>query len=298
MGAADIVPGVSGGTIAFITGIYFRLLAAVNAVPRALVTELVRGRVAAFWRTCDGSFLLTLMGGIVLSIATMASAISYLLITYPILLWSFFFGLILASVWHVGREVRRYHWPLVLPLLAGTVFAWWVTSLPTMVADPTALMFLFAGAIAICAMILPGISGSFILVVMGMYVPVLSAVKEFDVALLLLFVGGCAAGLFSIARIVTWAFDHFHDAVLALLIGFMLGALNKIWPWKETLSWRINSAGERVPMHEVSISPALFGEQTGLDPLVFQALLMAIVGILLVLVVEWLGQRFAGRKLS
>jgi putative membrane protein len=298
MGAADIVPGISGGTIAFITGIYFRLLAAINALPKALLTDLIRGRVAVFWQVCDGSFLLTLLGGIVLSIATMASAISYLLTTYPILLWSFFFGLILASVWHVGREVRQYHWRLVLPLLVGTAFAWWITSLPAMATEPSAPMFLFAGAIAICAMILPGISGSFILVIMGMYLPVLSAIKSFDVALLLLFVGGCAAGLFSIARLITWAFDRFHDGVLALLIGFMLGALNKVWPWKETLSWRVNSAGEQVPVHEASISPALFAELTGLNPLVFQALLMAVAGILLVLVVEWLGLRFAGRKRS
>jgi putative membrane protein len=298
MGAADIVPGVSGGTIAFITGIYFRLLAAVNAVPKALLTDLIRGRVAVFWQVCDGSFLLTLLGGIVFSIATLASAISYLLTTYPILLWSFFFGLILASVWHVGRKVRQYHWRLVLPLLAGIAFAWWITSLPAMAAEPSAPMFLFAGAIAICAMILPGISGSFILVIMGMYVPVLSAIKGFDVGLLLLFVGGCVIGLFSIVRVITWAFDRFHDAVLALLIGFMLGALNKVWPWKETLSWRINSAGEQVPVHEVSISPAFYADLKGLDPLVFQALLMAVAGILLVLVVEWLGLRFAGRKRS
>jgi putative membrane protein len=298
MGAADIVPGVSGGTIAFITGIYFRLLAAINAVPKALLTDLVRGRVAVFWRVCDGSFLLTLLGGIVFSIATMASAISYLLTTYPILLWSFFFGLILASVWHVGREVRQYHWRLVPPLLAGTAFAWWVTSLPAMAAEPSALMFLFAGAIAICAMILPGISGSFILVILGMYVPVLGAIKNFDVALLLLFVGGCAAGLFSIARVITWAFNRFHDGVLALLIGFMLGALNKVWPWKETLSWRINSAGEQVPVHEVNISPAFYADLKGLDSLAFQALLMAVAGILLVWAVEWLGLRFAGRKRS
>ena len=296
MGAADVVPGISGGTIAFITGIYFRLLAAINAVPKAVLTELIRGRIAAFLQVCDGGFLLTLLAGIVLSIATLASAISYLLTTYPILLWSFFFGLILASVWHVGREVREYHWHLVLPLLAGTALAWWITSLPTMAAEPSAAMFLFAGAIAICAMILPGISGSFILVIMGMYVPVLSAIKGFDVGLLLLFVGGCAVGLFSIARVITWAFNHFHDAVLALLIGFMLGALNKVWPWKETLSWRINSAGEQVPMHEVSISPALFAELTNLNPLVFQALLMALAGVLVVLTVEWLGLRFARRK--
>jgi putative membrane protein len=214
------------------------------------------------------------------------------------LLWSFFFGLILASVWHVGREVRLYHWRLLLPLLVGTAFAWWITGLPAMAAEPSAPMFLFAGAIAICAMILPGISGSFILVIMGMYLPVLGAIKGFDLTLLLLFVAGCAAGLFSIARVITWAFDRFHDGVLALLIGFMLGALNKVWPWKETLSWRVNSAGDQVPVHEVSVSPALFAELTGQNPLVLQALLMAVAGVLMVLVVEWVGLRLGRRKRS
>lgn len=296
MGAADIVPGVSGGTIAFITGIYFRLLAAINAFPKAAINELLRGRVRAFWHACDGSFLLALLAGIMLSIATLATAISYLLSTYPILLWSFFFGLIVASVWYVGREIRHYHGRLLAPLVIGTVFAWWITSLPAMATEPSALMFLGAGAIAICAMILPGISGSFILVIMGMYVPVLEAIKNFDVALLLLFVSGCLAGLFSIARLITWAFRRFHDAVLAVLTGFMVGALNKVWPWKETLSWRVNSSGEQVPLHEISVSPATFAELTGHNPLIMQALLMAVAGVVLVLLVEWLGRHFTKRN--
>lgn len=291
MGAADIVPGVSGGTIAFITGIYFRLLAAVNAVPGAVFRHLARGQFRVFWRACDGTFLVFLLAGILTSVATLASAISYMLVTYPILIWSFFFGLIVASVWHVGRQVRHYKPSLLIPLLFGIVIAWWITTLSASEVSPSALAFFGAGALAICAMILPGISGSFILVIIGMYAPVLAAIKSVDVGILLLFMAGCVVGLLSIARLLTWAFQHFHDLVLALLTGFMIGALNKVWPWKETLSWRINSSGEQVPLHEVSIWPWTFAEQAGQDPEVLLAVFMALVGFGLVLLVEWIASR-------
>ncbi|MDL0432529.1 DUF368 domain-containing protein [Marinobacter sp. TBZ242] len=289
MGAADIVPGVSGGTIAFITGIYFRLLEAIGAAPQAVYRHLFRGQLKAFWQACDGSFLLALLAGIIGSIATLASAISFILAEYPILIWSFFFGLIVASVWHVGRQVRHYRPALLLPLLAGTVFAWWITTLPASELAPSSLVFFGAGALAICAMILPGISGSFILVILGMYVPVLDAIRALDISTLLIFMSGCLVGLLSVARLITWAFRHFHDPVLALLTGFMVGALNKVWPWKETLSWRTNSAGELVPLNEASISPLGYAEMTGQDPQLLLALLCASVGLLLVLLVEWAG---------
>lgn len=291
MGAADIVPGVSGGTIAFITGIYFRLLEAINAVPGAVFRDLFRGRLGAFWQTCDGTFLSTLLVGILASIVTLASAISFLLAEYPIQIWSFFFGLILASVWHIGRQARHYRATLIVPLAVGIVTAWWITTLSVGQVNPSALAFFAAGAVAICAMILPGISGSFILVILGMYAPVLAAIKSFDLAFLLLFMAGCLVGLLSVARLITWAFQKYHDPVLALLTGFMIGALNKVWPWKETLSWRTNSSGEQVPLSEVSISPGAFADIAGQDPQVVMAVMMMVAGIVLVLLVEWFGKR-------
>ncbi|MEP1215031.1 MAG: DUF368 domain-containing protein [Marinobacter sp.] len=293
MGAADIVPGVSGGTIAFITGIYFRLLEAIGAAPQAVFRHLPRGQLEALWRACDGTFLLSLLTGIIVSIATLASAISFILAEYPILIWSFFFGLIVASVWHVGRQVRQYVPSLLLPFLAGVLFAWWVTTLPASQIAPSAMVFFGAGALAICAMILPGISGSFILVLLGMYVPVLDAIRALDLGTLVIFAGGCLVGLLSVARLITWAFRHFHDPVLALLTGFMVGALNKVWPWKETLTWRTNSAGEQVPLNEASISPLGYAEMTGQDPQLLLAVLCAVVGLLLVLLVEWAGAKRA-----
>ncbi|MGO1461721.1 MAG: DUF368 domain-containing protein [Marinobacter sp.] len=296
MGAADIVPGVSGGTIAFITGIYFRLLEAISAVPGAIFRELFRGRFGTFWQACDGSFLSTLLVGIIASIVTLASAISFLLAEHPIPVWSFFFGLIVASVWHVGRQAKHYRATLIVPLVTGIAIAWWITTLSVGQLDPSALSFFAAGALAICAMILPGISGSFILVIIGMYVPVLAAIKSFEINFLLLFMAGCFVGLLSVARVITWAFHKHHDPVLALLTGFMIGALNKVWPWKETLSWRINSSGEQVPLSEASISPSVFSDITGQNPQIAMSIMMVIVGITLVLLIEWFGRRHPQKR--
>lgn len=291
MGAADIVPGVSGGTIAFITGIYFRLLQAISKVPGAVMQQLARGHLRAFWRACDASFLICLLTGVLVSVASLASAITHALEEYPILIWSFFFGLIVASVWHVSGQIQAFRIALLLPLTIGVAFAWWVSGLAGMPVQPSLLMFLGAGALAICAMILPGISGSFILVIMGMYAPVLDAVREPDLAILGVFAIGCVLGLLSIARLITWAFSHFHDLVLALLIGFMVGALNKIWPWKQTLSWRVDSSGEKVPLEEASVSPFSYADLAGQDPQIFLAFFSALAGLTLVLGVEWAGRK-------
>lgn len=291
MGAADIVPGVSGGTIAFITGIYFRLLEAISGLPEAALNHLFKGRFRAFWQACDGSFLLVLLAGILASIATLASAITYALDEHPIPIWSFFFGLIVASVWHVSRQVRSPKAILLLPFAGGVVFAWWVTTLAGMPQQPSLLLFFGAGALAICAMILPGISGSFILVILGMYAPVLGAIRAPDLAILGMFAVGCLIGLLSVARLITWAFSRFHDLVLAVLIGFMVGALNKVWPWKETLSWRTNSSGEQVPLNEASVSPFGYADLVGQDPKLLLACLFMAAGLALVLAVEWVGRR-------
>jgi putative membrane protein len=291
MGAADIVPGVSGGTIAFITGIYFRLLQAISGVPEAVAGHLIKGHFSAFWRACDGTFLLCLLAGILASVVTLASAISFALSEYPILIWSFFFGLIVASVWHVSGQIQLLRLSLVAPFVAGAVFAWWVTTLTSVPLQPSGLMFFGAGALAICAMILPGISGSFILVILGMYAPVLEAIRTPEPAILAIFATGCLVGLLSVARVITWAFSRFHDSVLAVLIGFMVGSLNKVWPWKQTLSWRTNSSGEQVPVNEASVSPFSYADLTGQDPQILMAGVFAAVGFLLVIGVEWAGKR-------
>lgn len=262
MGAADIVPGVSGGTIAFITGIYERLLTALNSILPALF-ELAKNRsLQKFWLAVDGSFLLTLFVGIIASAISLAKVITFLLVAYPVPLWASFFGLIAASVYVVGRDIEVWSLRNFLLIIAGAVFAWGLTSMSPASVEHTTWTAFISGVLAICAMVLPGISGSFILVMLGTYSFILSAVKGFDLAVLGLFALGCLVGILSIARLLVWAFARYKDATLAILTGFMLGALNKVWPWKEVLSYRENRHGESVPLMESNVLPDTYAQIT------------------------------------
>ncbi|WP_395504693.1 DUF368 domain-containing protein [Ectopseudomonas hydrolytica] len=290
MGAADVVPGVSGGTIAFISGIYDELLRSIASIPEALVL-LLRGKLKDAWQMANATFLLVLFGGILTSIVTLARVITYLLEHHPVPVWSFFFGLILVSCYLVGREIRRWNWSRALSFLLGMAFAYWITvAAPVQWGSNLPTLFL-AGAIAICAMILPGVSGSFILLLLGLYSVVLGAVKELDFAVLGVFAAGCLVGLLSFARLLSWLLARWRDLSLAFLTGLMLGSLNKVWPWKETLSWRIDSKGAQVPLLQNNLLPGHFAEVSGQDPQLLLAVLLAAGGIALVLGLEWLAGR-------
>lgn len=264
MGAADVVPGVSGGTVAFITGIYDELLGALSRVPEAVLL-LLKGQIKNAWQLANANFLLILFAGILFSVFSLARLITWLLETQPIALWSFFFGLILVSCYLVGRDIQRWNLSRWLAFAVGAGFAWWIT-----VASPIAwghdpLSLFVAGAIAICAMILPGISGSFILVLMGLYPTILLAVKQFQLSVLLVFAGGCLFGLLAFARILQAALQRFRDVTLALLTGIMFGSLNKVWPWKQTISWRTDSHGVEVPVLQDNLSPWHFADMFQVD---------------------------------
>lgn len=290
MGAADVVPGVSGGTIAFVSGIYDELLSSIARIPEATLL-LLRGRVIDAWRMANATFLLVLLCGILTSILSFARLITYLLGQHPIPVWSFFFGLILVSIYLVGREIQRWSWSRVLSFMLGLAFAYWITvAVPTHWGSDPLTLFL-AGAIAICAMILPGISGSFILLLLGLYSVVLGAVKELDISVLAIFATGCLVGILSFARLLSWLLARWRDLSLAFLSGLMLGSLNKVWPWKETLSWRIDSKGEQVPLLQNNLLPEQFAVSSGQDPQLVLALLLAATGIALVLGLEWLAGR-------
>lgn len=292
MGAVDVVPGFSGGTMALITGIYDRLLAALAATPQALGL-FVRGRIGQAWQACDASFLLVLLLGIATSIFSLAKGISYLMEHHPIPLWSFFFGLVMVSVWLVGREVSLWRWDRLLGLVAGTAFAIWITLAAPLqlTADPVTLF--FSGALAICAMILPGISGSFILVLLGLYPAVLGALKSFDLPVLAVFALGCLLGLMSFSRLLSWLLERVRDLTLAFLAGIILGSLGKVWPWKQTLTWQTNSRGESYPLLQENLLPERYAALSGQDPQVLLALSLAVLAIVLVLGIEWLGRRTA-----
>ncbi len=281
MGAADVVPGVSGGTIAFISGIYEELITSINNVNWSLIRLWRTDGVSAVWRQINGNFLLALILGIAISIFSLARFISWLLENEPVLLWSFFFGLVLASILFVGKAIKKWNAAAVCMLLLGTGIAYFVTTLPP-TSNATALPFLFfSGALAICAMILPGISGAFILVLLGAYKTILDAVDSRDFKILITVALGALFGLLSFSRLLKWMFNNYKNLTLAMLTGFIIGSLNKIWPWKKILETRAYGS-TTLPVKEVSVSP--FGYEG--DPKLFAALLLATIGFSLILILE------------
>ncbi len=234
MGAADVVPGVSGGTIAFIVGIYDELINSIKSINAANLRLLFRGKFSAFWKNVNAGFLLAIVSGIFISIFSLARIVTWLLEEYPILIWSFFFGLVLASVWFVAKGIKGWNWKIILSFVIGAAVAYYIT-VATPAETPTNLLFIFiSGAIAICAMILPGISGSFILVLLGKYYYIMEAVKTLNIVVLLVFAAGALVGITTFSRILSYTLKRFRNITLAVLSGFMLGSLNKVWPWKES----------------------------------------------------------------
>lgn len=291
MGAADAVPGVSGGTIAFITGIYEELIHSIRRFDLKALNVLFKEGVVAAWKQVNGTFLLVLVAGIALSIILLAKTVLFLLDVYPVLLWSFFFGLILASTWSVARHVAGWSANRMSVFALGVVLAYLLTSMSPSAVPDSALMVFFAGMIAICAMILPGISGSFILLLLGMYTTILTAIKEFDFAVVAIFAAGAASGLLAFSRVLSWAFSHYRSMTLALLSGFLLGSLNKVWPWKYTLSYTINTKGAQVPLVEQNVTPAAFTDLTGEPSQLMLAILLMLVGLAVVLLIDRLPSR-------
>lgn len=286
MGAADIVPGVSGGSIALITGIYAELLASINSFYPQNLKLLLDFKFFEFYKKVNGNFLLSLLFGILTSIFTMSKLITYLMLEHPIPLWSFFCGLILISSFLILKDIKFWSLGTVLALFLGTAIAYFVTDLPP-TTSPNGLWFTFlSGAIAICAMILPGISGSFILLILGKYEQILKAVTEKDLLTLVIFALGCIVGILSFSRVVSWLLKKFYSLTIALLAGFMLGSINELWPWKLVLSYRISSSGEQKPFLTDNISPIAFLEQTGVEAQIMVAAIAFVFGIGLVFGIE------------
>jgi len=282
MGAADVVPGVSGGTIAFITGIYDTLLGSISRITPNLIGRIKKDGLKAAFDYINGTFLLVLFAGILTSIFTLARVISWMLETHPIPLWSFFFGLIIISVNHMFKQIKYWKASRFIAVLGGIGFAYSITVLQPLNLEPTSLNILMAGSIAICAMILPGISGSFILLMLGMYTPVLAAAKSFDILTLATFASGCAIGLLTFSHVLTWVLKHYRDIALTFLTGLMIGTLGKVWPWKETLTWRTNSSGLEVPLLERNLSPFSFEQVTGQPALLAYAIVAMLAAMLLI----------------
>ena len=286
MGAADVVPGVSGGTIAFISGIYEELINSINKVNLGTLKILKKEGIAAAWISINGNFLLSLVLGIGLSVLSLARLIRHFLETQPILIWSFFFGLVLASIIYVGMKIQRWNIGTILLLVLGAFIGYIITTLTPHTAEATYPYVFLSGALAICAMILPGISGGFILLLMGMYKPVLDALHDKNIGLIFTLMAGAVIGLLSFSRLLKWLFDHYENLTLAILTGFIVGSLNKIWPWKEVLeSEMIN--GKLKILDEKSIMPYSYTN----DPQLGMAIVMALTGFLFIVLLERLAKQ-------
>ena len=296
MGAADVVPGVSGGTIAFIAGIYEELLQSIKSIDLTALKMLFTGKFKAFWTKINGNFLLALILGIGISIFSLARLMTWLLETHPIPLWSFFFGLIVASVFLVARDVTRWTVLNMIGALAGAVAAYLITALSPSSTPDAWWFIILSGAIAICAMILPGISGSFILLLLGKYEFIMTAVGELNIGVIALFAIGAIAGIISFSHFLTWLLRHYRNMTIAVLTGFMVGSLNKIWPWKQVLETYTDSHGVLQPFKEANVLPGTYAEMTGNDPQLWQAVVFCLVGLALIAVIEGAAKRLAGAK--
>jgi len=304
MGGADVVPGVSGGTIAFITGIYEELLETLSGLNLALLKTLRKEGFRAFWSKLNGGFLITLFAGIFTSLISLAVGVEYVLEHYPVLLWSFFFGLIVASVWLMGKQVSKWNLSTILSLLIGSIIAYYITTITPASGNETWWYILISGSVAITAMILPGISGSFILLLMGMYTTVLGAlsdsVKSASVGawaelavsgkIIILFIIGCLTGLILFSKALNWLFKSYRDISVAVLTGFLIGSLNKIYPWKNVLETFIKHPGtdkeEIIPIVIENVSPYKFTELGLGEHQLGLSIVCALVGVVVIVVLD------------
>ena len=290
MGSADVVPGVSGGTIAFISGIYEELLSSIKSIDHTAVKTLFSKGVKAFWQQINGSFLLALFTGIGIAVVSLVKVIHFLLDNHPILLWSFFFGLIVSSVFSIGRKLTNWNIGSITSLIAGIAIAYYIT-IATPAETPTDWWFIvFSGMIAICAMILPGISGSFILLLLKKYKFITGAIKDFDFQTIVLFGIGAAFGLISFSHVLTWLFKKYHNQTIAVLTGFMIGSLNVVWPWKTVIETRVNSKGVEEAFRFESVLPQNFDG----DSQMIAAVGLAILGFAVI----WFLDKYADKQVA
>lgn len=294
MGAANVIPGVSGGTIALITGILERLINAIKSFNLTAIRLLFKGRLKDFAKHIDLPFLIAVFLGIGIAIISLARLFEFLFANYPVYIWSYFFGLILASVFFVGRTISNWSISVILIFMFGTALAV-LLSLLTPAGENDNIFYLFlCGIIAACSMILPGISGSFVLVLMGNYeLVMINAINEMKLAILIPVIAGAGFGLIAFSYVLAWIFKKFRDHTIAVLTGFIFGSLGIIWPWKNSI-YKVNSVGEFILNRK--------GEKivSGYDWFLPQSftheVTIAIMIILLGIVSIWLTEHFAGKK--
>ena len=301
MGAADVVPGVSGGTIAFISGIYEELISSIDNINAGVFKIWKTSGFKAAWESINGTFLTALFIGIAISILSLAKLIKWLLHHKPVLLWAFFFGLVLASIIYIAKQIKYWNITAIICIVTTSILSYSITLVEPFASPESPLYLLFCGFIAIIAMILPGVSGAFILLILGAYQIAIDTINNlrdglfqgnmelFKDALInfVLLSIGAIVGLKVFSKVLNWMFKHKKNITLAILTGFMIGSLNKIWPWKKTLTKRINSEGIEVPLLEESILPNQFSG----DNQLFLAITLMAIGFFTILFLERLGKQ-------
>jgi len=306
MGTAEVIPGVSGGTIAFITGIYEKLLNTIKAFGPGLIPIFKASGFKGVWSAINGNFLVRLLGGMVLGVVFGVFAISYLLEKYPPAVWAFFFGLIIASAIYIGRQITRWGVGEIALMILGAVVAFGITTIAPAKGSESLIFVFISGAIAISALILPGISGSFILLIMGMYTyiisdtlkPALTTLAPDKLLIMVVFALGCLTGLMTVSRLLSWTFKHYRNLTLAILTGFMIGSLNKIWPWRNAIEWLRDESGkiimkeDGITKKKILIEENVFpANYTGGEDLLLAVILLMIFGFLSVFLLERLGSK-------
>lgn len=286
MGAADVVPGVSGGTIAFISGIYEELVSSISKINLVAFKLLFSKGVLAFWKHINGNFFVALLMGVGISIITLAKGVKWLLEHYPLLVWAFFFGLMIASVFSLIKEVKQWRLSVIIIMILSGIGAYIITVIPPLVNGGNEnLIFIFlCGALAICAMILPGISGAFILVLLGAYHTVLDALSSWNLRVIGVFALGAITGILSFSHALKWLFAKYRNLTFAGLTGFIIGSLNKVWPWKETLA--VDPENGSV-IWERSVLPYTYEEVSGNDAQILMVIGLAIIGFAVIYSIEF-----------
>lgn len=291
MGAADIVPGISGGTVALITGIYTELLESISSINLHSLRVLKAQGFCKFWEKVNGNFLLSLFCGILFSVVSFSHVINYLLVTESMLIWSFFFGLILASAGYIIRHLPYFCYKEFIGFLVGVIAVVAISVAPKMYAPDDLFILFWGGAIAACAMILPGISGSFILLLLGIYPIVISAISQLQWTVLLIFISGCVFGLLVFSRMLSALLKAYYSLTMSTLVGFVLGSLIVVWPWREAVAVTLTYAGIEFIWPYGLLMPVDFFAATGQDPQLFAAFSCMILGLVSVMALDFFGRQ-------
>ena len=287
MGAANVIPGVSGGTIALITGIFERLILAIKSFDAVAIKLFFTGKIKDFIKHTDLYFLISVFFGMIVSVVSLAKLLEFLFATYPVFVWSFFFGLILASVYYVGKTIEKWKISVIITFIIGAAFAVLISMLNPATQNDSFWYLIICGVVAICSMILPGLSGSFVLILLGNYeLVMIQAVSNFDFHILIPVAIGAVVGLIAFSHILSWIFKKYKDQTIAILTGFILGSLSILWPWKDAI-YKIDvngdyilNKGERIIQGYSKFLPESFTNE------VIIAILLMIIGIISIAVIE------------